>query len=739
LRSRSNRGTVMKKYFYILAVALIAGSLNAPAAPVLETKSTAAGGSSTVTVAKPGGTQAGDLLVAALMLDRGSRIAVSAPAGWKLIRRTDNSRYVGMATYYKVAETAEPASYSFKLNGSTAWAAGISRISGADPEAPVQASSSKTGSSGNVTAASVTTTASNTLGLAFFTNRRNAAYTPDASTIEQYDAPNMAKGLPSSMLSTFERTVAGATGNKIAIPSRSDRQWAAQQVVIAGAAFIDQSGFTVSTSGLPVAGNELGINITEARNATGILLNGPVAVTLTSSLDGQVFNNAAVFAEGKATATITLTSAASHTLTAGISGITNTKSLAVTVNRRPVTVTANGGLQKMKDEPDPLFTWTLTAGSLIDGIPLSSSLTRAPGEDPGLYPIQQGSLKNDSNPNYTITFQPADFEITAPEEIPLIERGIWTSAGELAGLPMSGSAWSQLKSVADKYWGVPNLSDQEDNVDVYVMAKALVYARTGVESYRTQVIEACMQAVGTEAGGRTLALGRNLGAFVIAADLIKLPPAEDAVFRVWLRDVLTEPMTEGNYLIWTHEVRPNNWGTHAGGSRAAVAAYLQDWDELDRTAKVFKGWLGDRASYAGFTYGDLSWQFDPSRPVGINPKNAAIQGYNVDGVLPDDQRRCGTFTWPPPKENYVYEALQGALMQAVILHRAGYDVWNWSDKALLRTYQWLHNVADYPAEGDDTWQPYVVNYYYGTSFPAPAVSSPGKNTGWTCWTHQSLK
>lgn len=46
---------------------------------------------------------------------------------------------------------------------------------------------------------------------------------------------------------------------------------------------------------------------------------------------------------------------------------------------------------------------------------------------------------------------------------------------------------------------------------------------TGTQSYRTDVINACMDAIGTESGGRTLALGRELGAYVIAADLVGLP------------------------------------------------------------------------------------------------------------------------------------------------------------------------------------------------------------------------
>jgi hypothetical protein len=72
----------------------------------------------------------------------------------------------------------------------------------------------------------------------------------------------------------------------------------------------------------------------------------------------------------------------------------------------------------------------------------------------------------------------------------------------------------------------------------------------------------------------------------------------------------------------------------------------------------------------------------------------------------------------------------------VILHRAGYDVWNWEDRALLRAVQWLHDVNDYAAEGDDSWQPHVVNHYYGESFAVNVPSRHGKNVGFTDWTHR---
>jgi hypothetical protein len=312
--------------------------------------------------------------------------------------------------------------------------------------------------------------------------------------------------------------------------------------------------------------------------------------------------------------------------------------------------------------------------------------------------------------------------------------GIWISPQEIRALPVTGPAWDNLKQAADTPTPSPRLSDQDDPSNVRVLAKALVYARTGQERYRQEVIAACRQIIGTELGGRTLALGRELAAYVIAADLVSLPAADDQPFRQWLRRTL-DTRLEGKSLRTTHERRPNNWGTAAGASRAAIAAYLDDADELARTATVFKGWLGDRDSYNGFRYRDLSWQADPTQPVAINPQHAEIEGHDMDGALPEELRRSGAFRWPPPRENYVWTALQGALVQAEILHRAGYPAWEWEDRALLRTFRWLHEVADYPARGDDTWQPHIINHRYQSDFPAPVPSKPGKIMGWSEWTH----
>ena len=223
-------------------------------------------------------------------------------------------------------------------------------------------------------------------------------------------------------------------------------------------------------------------------------------------------------------------------------------------------------------------------------------------------------------------------------------KGIWLSQSEISALPMTGSAWSAVKAAADGSLGTPRISDQNSGHDIRTLAVALVFARTGDVAYRKKAADAIMSAVGTEAGGRTLALGRNLGGYVIAADLINLKSydtAKESQFRSWLSSVRSASL-DGDTLISTAELRPNNWGTHAGAARVAADIYLGDVGDLARAVQVFKGWLGDRSQYSGFKFGDMSWQADPANPVGIDRKGALIQGKSVDGVA---SRRPATLGW----------------------------------------------------------------------------------------------
>jgi hypothetical protein len=58
--------------------------------------------------------------------------------------------------------------------------------------------------------------------------------------------------------------------------------------------------------------------------------------------------------------------------------------------------------------------------------------------------------------------------------------------------------------------------------------------------------------------------------------------------------------------------------------------------------------------------------------------------------------------------------MEGAVVRARLLSRAGYDAWHWSNNALLRATQFLYNLSrqagsSWWATGDDEWVPWAVN------------------------------
>jgi hypothetical protein len=76
-----------------------------------------------------------------------------------------------------------------------------------------------------------------------------------------------------------------------------------------------------------------------------------------------------------------------------------------------------------------------------------------------------------------------------------------------------------------------------------------------------------------------------------------------------------------------------------------------------------------------------------------------------------------------------------------LLSRASYPAWEWQDEALVRALRWLYDEASYPAEGDDAWLIWLVNSATGSHFPTaqPGSAKPGKNMGFTDWTHAAAR
>ncbi|MEX0685697.1 MAG: alginate lyase family protein [Balneolales bacterium] len=321
------------------------------------------------------------------------------------------------------------------------------------------------------------------------------------------------------------------------------------------------------------------------------------------------------------------------------------------------------------------------------------------------------------------------------------EPSIWLNQTEIDDLPTQGESFEYVVNFANSGLKA-NLFDQDNDHNNQTYAQALLCARDVDQVYCDMAIQGIIDAMHTQGEAHMLALGRNLAAYVIAADLTGY---RDPQFIKWLDEIRHKEIS-GRTLISTHERRPNNHGTVAGASRIAASAFLGDESDVASAAQIFHDWLGNREVYTDFVFGGpdgiLDWQANPDKPVGINPPGSTKEGHNIDGVLPDEMRRCGdgSFKWPPCRTGYNWGGMQGAVLQAELLHRQGYPAWEWESKALLRAASWLYNAT---ADDGDTyypriemrWQPWLINKTYDTNFKTERATPPGKNMGFTDWTH----
>lgn len=324
--------------------------------------------------------------------------------------------------------------------------------------------------------------------------------------------------------------------------------------------------------------------------------------------------------------------------------------------------------------------------------------------------------------------------------------------------------------------------------------------------------------------GSALRPGRNLLSYVLAASTIDLRSwtphaALESDFRSWIHEISevhlwvgTGVIAPGGTFATYHETRPNNVGLVVGAARIAVDMYLGGplhRQHLASAKRVFRGFLGHDESFdfADSDFGgsadakDNSWHHDqrPGQLEGINPVGAKLWiapvqtstlrliEVDVDGCLPDEMRRlseagcsaCGadhgemsircynpadSIDWGARSgmdaTNYAWEALQGLVMQAYLLHRCGFGAFTWEDNAIERTHRFLYvtyglRAQDTWSDGaesddprccngsgnrntvDDTWVPHIVEAIYDPLYLDEANlvygGKPGKNCGFADW------
>ncbi len=108
----------------------------------------------------PRGTSAGDLLIAALAVDRNETL--SAPRGWTAIEVNGDGQ-VTFGVWYKIARASEPSTHNFTWGSGEEAYGWIMRFTGHDATTPINASATDRGASSTPNSPSVTTTIANAM------------------------------------------------------------------------------------------------------------------------------------------------------------------------------------------------------------------------------------------------------------------------------------------------------------------------------------------------------------------------------------------------------------------------------------------------------------------------------------------------------------------------------------------------------------------------------------------------
>jgi hypothetical protein len=344
---------------------------------------------------------------------------------------------------------------------------------------------------------------------------------------------------------------------------------------------------------------------------------------------------------------------------------------------------------------------------------------------------------------------PSPTPTPAPRSGPI--SGVWISAQELAALPMSGPAWESVINTAEGTLGAADVSNQDSHHGTEAMATALAAVRTGRADLRAKAEAAVVSAINTEEGARWLAIGRNLGAYVIAADVLGLradgnPNSNGTRVQAWLARFLTRTLAHNNSGAQI-TLRQSAWASGSNASaeegfvHAAIAAYLGDRGELAWAWDGFRRYAGDRTSPHRMNANDPSWQFRPDDPVGIQDPGATKNGCRLDGAIGNDMSRGGAFSCTPGYTGYPWVGLEGAVPAAVVLDRKGYPAFTHVQSAIRRAFDYLWHVRN--TTGNAAWFDgdrgrqivYLVNRRYGTNFPVQLPTGQGRTVGFTDWTH----
>lgn len=354
-------------------------------------------------------------------------------------------------------------------------------------------------------------------------------------------------------------------------------------------------------------------------------------------------------------------------------------------------------------------------------------------------------------PSLQVTLPPTSSPTVPPNST---AKGIWISSNEIKLRPTSGPEWNAMYAIAQNATATgADISNQDSNHDIDTLALALVCVRQNDPSLCTKARAAVVNAIDTENGGRWLAVGRNLGAYIIAADVLNLrsdsnSTSEGSKVNAWLVRMNTKTLQSNNDASVQYTFRQSAWNSASNASAqegfayAALSAYLNNSEGLTWSWNAFRRYAGDRTSTHTMTSNDMSWQFKPDDIVAIQDAGSTKGGCRLDGAISNDMARGGSYSCQPGYTSYPWVGLEGAVPAALILYRAGYPAFTVANNAILRTHEYLWDVRQ--RSGNIDWFDgtraneviHLVNIAYQKNFLINLPVSGGARTvDFTLWTH----
>jgi hypothetical protein len=345
---------------------------------------------------------------------------------------------------------------------------------------------------------------------------------------------------------------------------------------------------------------------------------------------------------------------------------------------------------------------------------------------------------------------------------PAQTSGIWLNNSTLDDLLQSGEAWNEVNGDAPGSIPFQPVCNQDSNHDTRTLAKALVGVATGDEAMQFGAISSINAAVGSEddcgsmgtGANRWLDVGRNVGAYVIAADVLRSVGVTSSTVNNWFTTINTRTLDENNSPHDPITLSDAAWNSGANASaqqgfvRTAIAAYQNNAATLANEFDRFLRYVGDRNALHDLTAptGDQAdWHQDPdTNPIGIVQAGATRNGCQWDGAIVWDMARIGAYDCDPAwvgDAQYSWVGLMGAVPAAVILERKGFHAFSAQNNALNRVLDFLWDKRQ--LSGDARWFDgqranhaiWLANGAYCEDWLFDGPTGQGQTVGYVDWTH----